>query len=222
MAEHRSRTTARVGIGLASLEWLDALCSDPSGVYRFPGNVWVAEGDRVADSGDEQPLEALGLMEAHVAALDVTGDGAHAEAASRCFAWFLGANVSRDGACRLQHRSVLRRARPRAELQLRRRVHARVPASGARASQAGGAAGACGCLRDRMKRPHVTWPPRRSPQEADVVEPDGHVDGHAPRPLSGADEIFVRHPSNPILTAADLPFEANVVFNPGRDAARER
>jgi hypothetical protein len=66
-----------------------------------------------------------------------------------------------------------------------------------------------------MKRPHVTWPPRRSPQEAEVLEPDGHRDGHAPRPLSGADEIFVRHPSNPILTAADLPFEANVVFNPG-------
>ena len=62
-------------------------------MYRFPGNRWVAEGDRVADSGDEQPLEALGLMEAHVAALDVTGDGAHAEAASRCCAWFLGANV---------------------------------------------------------------------------------------------------------------------------------
>ena len=82
-----------VRIGLASLEWLDALCSDPSGVYRFPGNRWVAEGDRVADSGDEQPLEALGLMEAHVAALDVTGDGAHADAASRCCAWFLGANV---------------------------------------------------------------------------------------------------------------------------------
>jgi hypothetical protein len=32
-------------------------------------------------------------MEAHVAALDVTGDGAHADAASRCCAWFLGANV---------------------------------------------------------------------------------------------------------------------------------
>ena len=96
-----------VGIGLASLEWLDALCSDSSGVYRFPGNVWVAEGDRVADSGDEQPLEALGLMETHVAALDVTGDGAHAEAASRCLAWFLGANVlatvladCSTGACR--------------------------------------------------------------------------------------------------------------------------
>ena len=76
-------------------------------MYRFPGNVWVAEGHRVADSGDEQPLEALGLMEAHVAALDVTGDGAHAEAASRCFAWFLGANVlatvladCSTGACR--------------------------------------------------------------------------------------------------------------------------
>jgi len=74
-----------------------------------------------------------------------------------------------------------------------------------------------------MKRPRVTWSPRRRAQEADVVEADGHVDGHVderrdghvPRPLSEADEIFVRHPSNPILTAADLPFESNVVFNPG-------
>ena len=69
--------------------------------------MWLSEGDRVAESGDEQPLEALALMEAHIAALDATGDGFHAEAATRCFSWFLGANVlgvtlgdSKTGACR--------------------------------------------------------------------------------------------------------------------------
>ncbi len=94
-------------IGLSALEWLDERCSDPSGVYRFPGNVWVSHGARIADSGDEQPLEAVGLMEAHVAALDLTGDSNHAEAATRCLSWFLGANVlaatlgdCETGACR--------------------------------------------------------------------------------------------------------------------------
>ena len=28
-------------------------------------------------------------------------------------------------------------------------------------------------------------------------------------------ELFVRHASNPILTAADWPYPCNVVFNPG-------
>ncbi len=96
-----------VATGLAALDWLDRICSHPSGVYRFPGNTWMSEGHRVADSGDEQPLEALALMEAHIAALNVTGDGSHAAAATRCFSWFLGANVlgvalgdSGTGACR--------------------------------------------------------------------------------------------------------------------------
>ena len=93
--------------GLAALDWLDALSTDPSGVYRFPGNRGLGEGDRIADSGDEQPLEAAALLDAHVAALHVTGDSAHAAAASRCLSWFLGDNVlatpladCTTGACR--------------------------------------------------------------------------------------------------------------------------
>ena len=27
--------------------------------------------------------------------------------------------------------------------------------------------------------------------------------------------LFVRHPSNPILTADDIPYQANTAFNPG-------
>ena len=93
--------------GLAALEWLDALSTDRSGVYRFPGNGGLGEGDRIGDSGDEQPLEAVALLDAHVAALRVTGDRSHVEAASRCLSWFLGENVlatsladSATGACR--------------------------------------------------------------------------------------------------------------------------
>ena len=32
---------------------------------------------------------------------------------------------------------------------------------------------------------------------------------------SGGRRLFVRHPSNPILTAEDVPYPANTVFNPG-------
>ena len=46
MAEHKSRMTA-LSAWARLAQWLGALCSDPSGVYRFPGNRWVAEGDRV-------------------------------------------------------------------------------------------------------------------------------------------------------------------------------
>ncbi|HTN80182.1 MAG TPA: hypothetical protein VMK16_10950, partial [Acidimicrobiales bacterium] len=98
---------ALVLTGLASLEWLDGISLTRAGVYRFPGNLGVGAGDRIAGSGDEQPLEAVALQEAHVAALDVTGDGRHGDAAGRCLAWFLGANVldvaladPMTGACR--------------------------------------------------------------------------------------------------------------------------
>jgi predicted GH43/DUF377 family glycosyl hydrolase len=33
--------------------------------------------------------------------------------------------------------------------------------------------------------------------------------------VDGGRHLFVRHPSNPILTAEDLPYPANTVFNPG-------
>ena len=35
--------------------------------------------------------------------------------------------------------------------------------------------------------------------------------------MAGADrgDVFVRHPANPIITAADLPYRANSVFNAG-------
>lgn len=36
-----------------------------------------------------------------------------------------------------------------------------------------------------------------------------------PREATGHEELFVRHPGNPILTAADWPYPVNSVFNPG-------
>ncbi|RPI07410.1 MAG: glycosyltransferase, partial [Actinobacteria bacterium] len=48
-----------VHTGLLGLEWLDKLFTDPSGVYRFAGNRGLGAGEEVAESGDEQPLEAV-------------------------------------------------------------------------------------------------------------------------------------------------------------------
>ena len=102
-----------------------------------PAIAGLGEGDRIADSGDEQPLEALGLIEAHVAALHVTGDGAHAAAASRCLSWFLGANVLATVLADCSTGACCDGLGAGAELELRRRVDARVPSRGARASQDG-------------------------------------------------------------------------------------
>jgi beta-1,4-mannooligosaccharide/beta-1,4-mannosyl-N-acetylglucosamine phosphorylase len=38
---------------------------------------------------------------------------------------------------------------------------------------------------------------------------------HADRPWAEAHELLHRHPGNPIITAAQLPYPANTVFNPG-------
>ena len=102
-------------------------------MYRLAGNRGLAAGD---ESGDEQPLEAVALLEAHVAAKAVTGEAMHAASANRCLAWFLGENVlatpladSSSGAC-------LDGLGPRPNAKLRRGVDARVASSRARASRA--------------------------------------------------------------------------------------
>jgi predicted GH43/DUF377 family glycosyl hydrolase len=38
---------------------------------------------------------------------------------------------------------------------------------------------------------------------------------HGEKPTELAAELFVRHPSNPILTAGEWPYRVNAVFNPG-------
>jgi predicted GH43/DUF377 family glycosyl hydrolase len=36
-----------------------------------------------------------------------------------------------------------------------------------------------------------------------------------PQPRDERSSLFERHPANPIITAADLPYQANAIFNPG-------
>jgi glycosyltransferase involved in cell wall biosynthesis len=93
-----------VELGLRTLRWLDRVC-DAGQYFRFPGCRGLGPGESAADSGDEQPLEALALVQAHVCAFDVTGDPWHRRRAERAHEWFLGQNrpglalVDKEGGC---------------------------------------------------------------------------------------------------------------------------
>lgn len=98
------RDGAVVELGLTTLRWLDEI-SDGGGHYRFVGCHGLGLGETKALSGDEQPLEAFGLMRAHMCAYQVTNDVWHRDRALRAQAWFYGVNrlqepvVDGDGGC---------------------------------------------------------------------------------------------------------------------------
>jgi hypothetical protein len=77
--------------GLDLLYWLDRLCQQGS-YYRFPGHRGVSDSNRLQWSGDEQPLEATALADAHFAALMLCGEKSSFEAIERVWAWFIGNN----------------------------------------------------------------------------------------------------------------------------------
>jgi glycosyltransferase involved in cell wall biosynthesis len=91
-------------LGLQTLLWLDDIC-DGGDFYRFPGCLGLAAGGDVNSSGDEQPLEALALAQAHWCAYELTNDPWHRSRVVRCHEWFLGRNsrglamVDVDGGC---------------------------------------------------------------------------------------------------------------------------
>jgi len=79
-------------IGLESLRWL----GDESGLagdfVRLAGHRGRRRDEPVHESGDEQPLDAAGLVEAELAAYAATRDSEHGARAIRAFEWFLGRN----------------------------------------------------------------------------------------------------------------------------------
>jgi glycosyltransferase involved in cell wall biosynthesis len=93
-----------IDVGLRTLRWLDGLC-DGEGFFRFPGCFGLGAGQGLAGSGDEQPLEALAMVQAHARAFAVTGDRWHRDRAELAHAWFRGRNrlgaslVDSDGGC---------------------------------------------------------------------------------------------------------------------------
>jgi hypothetical protein len=77
--------------GLDLLGWLDDLCLQGSH-YRFPGHRGVSDVNRLPWSGDEQPLEATALADAHLAALVLCDRVSSADAIERVWTWFFGNN----------------------------------------------------------------------------------------------------------------------------------
>jgi len=81
-----------VEAGLHLLDWLDKIQLDPSGHFVPIGNDgWYFRNGKRARY-DQQPIEAEAMIEANVAAYNVTGEEKWVESATRCFEWYLGAN----------------------------------------------------------------------------------------------------------------------------------
>jgi glycosyltransferase involved in cell wall biosynthesis len=91
------RVGARIGDielverGATMLRWLDDLCLSGEH-YRFPGHLGVDNHSGVRWSGDEQPLEAAAMADAHQAMWMVDHDAAHLTSIERSWSWFLGNN----------------------------------------------------------------------------------------------------------------------------------
>ena len=77
--------------GAEMLTWFDALCLSGDH-YRFPGHLGVDNHRPVRWSGDEQPLEAAAMADAHAALWSLDNDDAHLVAVERSWSWFLGNN----------------------------------------------------------------------------------------------------------------------------------
>jgi len=78
--------------GLASLEWLVRVQTDPRGHFAPVGsNGWYPRGGQKARF-DQQPIEALAMIQACGAAYDATGDAIWISRAQVCADWFLGRN----------------------------------------------------------------------------------------------------------------------------------
>lgn len=93
--------------GLRSLEWLAGIQFDPKGHFVPIGsNGWYSRDGRRARF-DQQPVEALAMIDACREAHNVTRDAKWTDYAQRCLEWFLGRNDLRvplydyrSGGCR--------------------------------------------------------------------------------------------------------------------------
>ncbi|HOJ60749.1 MAG TPA: glycosyltransferase [bacterium] len=78
--------------GLRSLEWLMEIQTDPKGHFVPVGNKgWYPRGGEKARF-DQQPIEALSMIEACREAYETTRDSKWISQAQRCLEWFLGRN----------------------------------------------------------------------------------------------------------------------------------
>jgi glycosyltransferase involved in cell wall biosynthesis len=80
-----------VDSGATMLAWLEGVCRHGDH-YRFPGHRGMSDARELAWSGDEQPLEAAAMADAHLAWLTLSGDADSLDAIGRAWTWFLGNN----------------------------------------------------------------------------------------------------------------------------------
>jgi glycosyltransferase involved in cell wall biosynthesis len=78
--------------GLAALEWLVGLQTDPKGHFVPVGNRGWFSRSGVQARFDQQPIEVQHTADAALEAFRVTGDQHWLDEARRCFEWFLGRN----------------------------------------------------------------------------------------------------------------------------------
>jgi glycosyltransferase involved in cell wall biosynthesis len=78
--------------GLIALQWLLEFDTE-DGLLSPVGDERICHRDSGRTVFDQRPLEAHALLEACVAAYQITGQRQWAVAARRCFEWFLGRNV---------------------------------------------------------------------------------------------------------------------------------
>ena len=181
----------------ASLDWLIDAQTAPDGHLSPVGNGWWPRGGEMSHF-DQQPIEATALLLAAEAAYAATGDARYAAAMERCYAWFLGANDLGLYVADPARGACCDGLTPTGGQRERgSRVDADV-AHGRRAHP--------GVPRSSSARiPTVArscW--RRRPGDASRSRSSGAI------------------AANPILTAADVPYPANSVFNPGCRSSRGR
>jgi hypothetical protein len=81
-----------IDTAIKSLRWLLKIQTAPEGHLSIIGNAgWYFRGKPIARF-DQQPIEAKSLVQACLACASATADDFWTHQASRCFAWFTGAN----------------------------------------------------------------------------------------------------------------------------------
>ncbi|OQA87762.1 MAG: GDP-mannose-dependent alpha-(1-2)-phosphatidylinositol mannosyltransferase [bacterium ADurb.Bin236] len=83
-----------VDAGLRSLEWLvkTQTCRDNGHFAPIGNRGWLTREGCVKARFDQQPIEAMNMIEASIEAWNMTGDGKWLDTAGMCFNWFLGRN----------------------------------------------------------------------------------------------------------------------------------
>ena len=203
---HRRRQAARrprahPASACTSLDWLiDVQTSDAGGSRRSAATGAGRAAGRAARF-DQQPIEATALILAAEVALAQTGEPRYLDAIERAYGWFLGDNDVGLAVADPVDGRLLRRARAgRREPQPGRRVDADV------ADRAGARP------RDPSRRERRADQRRRRLGRRSRPSRPAEGDAHGRRRCRTCSSAIR---CNPIITADQLPYRANSVFNPG-------